>query len=92
MGLRTPRQHRVLLGFIVILLILSFLPAIAAALETTTFSIDDSVQGVGPNQFNYIGTGWRHCMVNCGNSFYNKTISWTTTLNDSVTLLFSGTQ
>jgi serine/threonine protein kinase len=60
-------------------------------LQTTI--IDDSVQGSGTNQFNYVG-GWGHnsnyCKANpCE---YNNGNSWDNTTNDYVTLSFVGVQ
>ncbi len=58
-------------------------------LQTTT--IDDSIQGTGTNQFNYVGN-WSHC-TNCGSELYNNSNSWDhTTPNDYVTLTFTGVQ
>jgi glucosylceramidase len=56
-------------------------------------SVDDSVQGSGQNQFNYVGSGWGHC-TNCDNNhygFYNGSNSWDNTANDYVTITFTGT-
>lgn len=56
-------------------------------------TFDDSIQGTGPNQWNYTGSDWGHC-TSCNDSatFYNASISWDNTANDSVTLPFTGTQ
>jgi glucosylceramidase len=57
-------------------------------------SVDDSVQGTGQNQFNYIGSGWSHC-TGCDNNafgFFNGSNSWDNTSGDSITLTFTGTQ
>jgi hypothetical protein len=58
-------------------------------------AIDDSIEGTGLNQFNYVGSGWGHCTDGCngsGGDCYNG--SWT---NDSVagdymTVSFTGIQ
>ena len=57
-------------------------------------SIDDSVQGTGTNQFNYVGSGWQHNSNNCqGNPCeYNNDNSWDNTTNDYVTVSFTGVQ
>jgi hypothetical protein len=57
-------------------------------------SVDDSAQGSGQNQFNYVGSGWGHC-TNCDNNhygFYNGSNSWDNTANDYVTITFTGTR
>jgi hypothetical protein len=56
--------------------------------------VDDSAQGTGQNQFNYIGSGWSHC-TGCDNNaygFFNGSNSWDNTSGDSVTVTFTGTQ
>ncbi len=59
-------------------------------------AIDDSVQGTGTNQFNYVGNGWQHCTDGCdGNpppAAYDGSNSWDNTINDYVTIAFNGTQ
>ncbi|HWS82928.1 MAG TPA: hypothetical protein VN207_01570, partial [Ktedonobacteraceae bacterium] len=58
-------------------------------------AIDDSIQGTGLNQFNYVGSGWQHDSNRCsGNPCeYNNSNSWDhTTPNDYVTLTFIGVQ
>jgi glucosylceramidase len=63
-------------------------------LAGTLTTVDDSVQGSGLNQFNYVGSGWGHC-TNCDGSnqeFYNGSNSWDNTANDYVTISFTGTQ
>jgi len=57
-------------------------------------SINDSVQGTGTNQFNYVGSGWQHNSNNCqGNPCeYNNDNSWDNTTNDYVTVSFTGVQ
>jgi hypothetical protein len=61
--------------------------------QTTT--IDDSVQGTGPNQFNYVGSGWNHCTSGCGTGSsnpYDNSSSLDTTAGDYVTVSFTGVQ
>jgi hypothetical protein len=58
-------------------------------------SIDDTVAGSGTDEFNYIGTGWGHCSNGCGNDpsgLFDGSNSWDETTNDSVTVVFTGTQ
>jgi hypothetical protein len=55
-------------------------------------SIDDSIQGTGQNQFNYVGL-WRHC-VKCSDTtpaMYNQSNSWSTDQKDYFTFTFTGT-
>lgn len=55
-------------------------------------SIDDSVQGTGSNQFNYVGQ-WRHC-TRCSDTtppMYDLSNSWSTDTKDSFTVTFIGT-
>jgi hypothetical protein len=56
-------------------------------------TIDDSVEGTGPNQFNYVGSGWGHCTNGCngsGGNCYNG--SWTkdNVAGDYMTVSFTG--
>lgn len=44
--------------------------AVSDSNPRSTISIDDSVQGSGPNQFNYAPGLWQHC-TNCGSALYN---------------------
>src|SRR5260370_41555269 len=58
-------------------------------LRTTT--IDDSIQGTGTNQFNYVGNGWGHCTGGCNGdplppNLYDGSNSWDNTTNDYVTI------
>jgi len=61
-------------------------------------TIDDSVQGTGTDQFNYVGNGWGHCTGGCSGQSpdppdaYNGSNSWDNTVNDYVTIAFNGTQ
>lgn len=59
----------------------------------TTQTIDDSVQGTGQNQWNYVGSGWGHC-TSCNDTatFYNASQSWDNNTNDYVTMQFTGVQ
>jgi glucosylceramidase len=60
----------------------------------STTTVDDSVQGTGQNQFNYLGSGWSHCTA-CdtnGNGFFNGSNSWDNSAADTVTVTFTGTQ
>jgi Glycosyl hydrolase family 59/Secretion system C-terminal sorting domain len=54
-------------------------------------SIDDAVQGSGPEQFNFVGTSWQHC-TGCGADLYGQSNSWDNTVNDYVTIEFIGTK
>ena len=63
-------------------------------LTGTLTTVDDSVQGSGLNQLNYVGSGWGHC-TNCDSNhygFYNGSNSWDSAVNDYVTISFTGTQ
>ena len=59
-------------------------------------AIDDSVQGTGTDQFNYVGNGWGHCIGCNGNldppDAYDDSNSWDNTINDYVTIAFNGIQ
>ncbi len=62
-----------------------------------SISVDDSVMGTGLNQFNYQGTGWKHCVngVGCGaqsDELYNKSNSWTFTPYDVLRFRFNGSK
>ncbi len=57
-----------------------------------TITVDDSVQGTGLDQFNYVGN-WGHC-INCNfanEGMYDASNSWDDTANDYVTFTFTGT-
>jgi hypothetical protein len=60
---------------------------------TAAMTVDDSVQGVGFNQFDYVGSGWLHCTA-CiiGATYYDMSDSWSNVTGDVVTLTFTGTQ
>ena len=60
-----------------------------------TTEVDDSMQGSGLNQFNYVGGGWQHCTGGCWNDtsgLYNGSTSWDGTANDSTSVQFNGTR
>lgn len=59
---------------------------------SSLLTLDDSIQGTEQNQWNYVGS-WGHC-ASCNDSatFYNASISWDNTTDDSVTFSFTGTQ
>jgi hypothetical protein len=69
-------------------------PTNTPGIPAGTATIDDSVMGSGQNQFNY-GGAWSHCTV-CNEPspavFYNASQSWSNTVNNTVTLAFTGTQ
>lgn len=63
---------------------------------TMTSTVDDSVQGTGLDQFDYVGSTWVHCTAppsgsNCSPTYYNDTNSASHTLNDYATFAFTGT-
>jgi hypothetical protein len=63
-------------------------------ITTPVTSLDDSIQGSGNNEFNYVGN-WGHCGP-CGGdtaspALFNGSNSWSSTANDIMTLTFSGT-
>ncbi|HZO74040.1 MAG TPA: malectin domain-containing carbohydrate-binding protein [Ktedonobacteraceae bacterium] len=57
-------------------------------------TVDDSVQGSGINQFNYVGSGWNHCTSCDSNNlgFFNGSNSWDNSANDTVSITFNGSQ
>jgi hypothetical protein len=65
-----------------------------------TVTVDDSVMGTAQNQFNYVGSGWGHCLgvSQCGAGdtanppLYNISNSWNAVTNEYVTFTFTGTQ
>ncbi len=65
----------------------------------TPFTVDDSMQGTGANQFVYTGAGWRHCSATSSPScsafglsgLYGGTISADNTAGDSMSITFVGT-
>jgi beta-glucanase (GH16 family) len=61
---------------------------------TQTLDVDDSVEGSGKNQFNYSGSGWKHCQQcdEIHSGLFNESNSWDKTPGDSVTVTFTGTQ
>jgi hypothetical protein len=61
--------------------------------QTTT--IDDSIQGTSVNQFNYVGSSWRHCTGGCngtGGDCYNGSWTLDSTAGDYMTVSFTGIQ
>ena len=96
-----------LIGSLILLCVLCVVTITVQAVSTrtmtrtmTTTIIDDSIQGTGPNQFTYVGSGWGHCPSGpgyvCGggdpSTLYNASNSWDGITNDYVTLSFVGTQ
>lgn len=70
--------------------------AIAMNTADSTTTIDDSIKGIGQNQWNYTGSGWHHC-TNCNETnpaviYYNASQSWDETANDTASLSFIGSQ
>jgi serine/threonine protein kinase len=58
-------------------------------------AIDDSVEGTGSNQFNYVGSSWGHCTGGCngsGGDCYNGSWTWGSTAGDYMTVSFTGIQ
>jgi hypothetical protein len=66
--------------------------------QITHIVIDDSSQGIGTNEINYVGTGWQHSLSQCpgsnchGTPPYNGSNSWDKTVDDYVTISFTGIQ
>ena len=62
---------------------------------TSLVTIDDSVQGSGQNQWNYVGN-WDHCTSSsnpaCNPNLYNNSVSWDNSTDDYATLTFTGRQ
>lgn len=75
------------------------IPTATATATATPFTVDDSVQGTGANQFAYTGAGWRHCSAasspSCSafglSGLYGGTISADDTASDSMSITFVGT-
>jgi hypothetical protein len=59
---------------------------------TTDTIVDDSVQGTGPNQFHYTGSGWNHTNPTTIEASFDGTLNYTDTANDSATISFTGTR
>lgn len=61
---------------------------------TRTAIIDDSIQGIGTNEFNYVGTGWKSNTHQCNRNScpYNKSNSWDKIIDDYVSITFIGVQ
>ena len=53
-------------------------------------SVDDAVQGSGTNQFTYSGSGWVYATGLSGQGYFNNSVSYSSTANDSVTFTFTG--
>ena len=79
---------------------LSLITAIAALLAVpgrasaaATITVDDAIQGTGPDQFAYTGSSWGHASgEGAPANPYDGTNSWTGTTGDTVSLTFTGTQ
>jgi hypothetical protein len=54
--------------------------------------VDDSVQGTGPNQFQYTGTGWTHAANTSTMGTFGGTVSRDNVAGDFATLSFTGSQ
>lgn len=59
--------------------------------STTVTTVDDAVQGTGPNQFHYVGS-WAHITNTSIPISYNDTVSITDIKNDYATINFIGSQ
>jgi hypothetical protein len=60
---------------------------------TNATIVDDSVQGTGPNQFTYTGSGWAHTAAGTSTSImgtFDGTVSTDTVAGDFATLSFTG--
>jgi hypothetical protein len=54
--------------------------------------VDDSVQGTGPNQFQYTGTGWTHATTTSTMGTFKGTVSTDNVAGDFATLTFTGSR
>jgi hypothetical protein len=57
--------------------------------------VDDSVQGTGPNQFTYVGSGWTHTPAGTSTATmgtFQGTVSKTNVAGDYATLTFTGSR
>jgi hypothetical protein len=57
--------------------------------------VDDAVQGTGPNQFNYVGSGWAHTPAGTSTSTmgtFDGTVSTDNVAGDAATLTFTGSR
>jgi O-glycosyl hydrolase len=71
------------------------IPGVSYAGAGAATQVDDAVQGTGPNQFDYSGSGWQHCSGSaCGDpqDLYAGTTSWSGNAGDTVTFRFDGVQ
>ena len=71
------------------------IPNVSYAGPGAPMQTDDATSGSGLNQFNYSGSGWRHCSGSaCGDpqDLYDGTTSWDGQAGDTVTFSFSGVQ
>jgi O-glycosyl hydrolase len=71
------------------------IPDVSYTGQGGTTQTDDATAGSGLDQFNYSGSGWRHCSGSvCGDpqDLYDGTTSWDGQAGDTVTFTFSGVQ
>jgi hypothetical protein len=54
--------------------------------------IDDSVQGTGPNQFQYTGAGWAHAATTSTMGTFDGTVSTDNVAGDFATMTFTGSR
>jgi hypothetical protein len=54
--------------------------------------VDDSVQGTGPNQFQYTGSGWTHAATTSMMGAFDGTLSTDNVAGDFATLTFTGSR
>src|SRR5262249_30914671 len=54
--------------------------------------VDDAVQGTGPNQFNYVGSGWTHNTTTATMGTFDGTVSTDNVSGDFATLTFTGSR
>src|SRR5207248_515897 len=62
---------------------------------TNDTTVDDSVRGTGPNQFNYVGAGWAHTPAGSSTATmgtFDGTVSTDNVSGDFVTLTFTGSR
>src|SRR5262249_26938798 len=59
---------------------------------TSDTIVDDSVQGTGQNQINYMGSSWSHLSPSSVSGTFDTTVSYDNTTNDSATITFTGQQ
>ena len=71
------------------------IPGVSYAGSGAAFQVDEAAAGSGLNQFDYSGSGWKHCSGSaCGDpqDLYDGTTSWDGQAGDTVTFKFSGVQ